>query len=51
MWKEWLKRILDIAGPKTFFVIFLTGTLSFCCGEALALKRVDLNLGEPFLKW
>ena len=44
MWKEWLKWILDTAGPKIFFVIFLTGAFGLRCGEALALKREDLNM-------
>ena len=44
MWKVWLKWILDTAGPKIFFVIFLTGAFGLRCGEALALKRADLNL-------
>jgi integrase len=44
MWKEWLKWILSTAGPKIFFVIFLTGACGLRCGEALALKREDINL-------
>ena len=44
MWKEWLKWILQTAGPKIFFVIFLTGAFGLRCGEALALKRQDLDL-------
>ena len=44
MWKEWLKWILNTAGPKIFFVIFLTGAFGLRCGEALALKRQDINL-------
>ena len=44
MWRAWLKWILDKAGPKIFFVIFLTGAFGLRCGEALALKRKDLNL-------
>ena len=49
MWKESLKWILDKAGPKIFFVLFLTGVFGMRCGEALALKREDLNLEGPFL--
>ena len=44
MWKEWLKWIRTTAGPKIFLVIFLTGAFGLRCGEALALKRQDLNL-------
>ena len=44
MWHEWLKWISDNVGPKIFFVIFLTGAFGLRCGEALALKRQDLNL-------
>ena len=44
MWKKWLRWILNTAGPKIFFVIFLTGAFGLRCGEALALKREDLNL-------
>jgi len=44
MWKEWLKWILSTASPKIFFVIFLTGAFGLRCGEALALKRKDINL-------
>lgn len=44
MWKKWLQWILNTAGPKIFFVIFLTGAFGLRCGEALALKRQDLNL-------
>ena len=44
MWKEWLKWLLETAGPKIFFVVFLTGAFGLRCGEALALKREDLNL-------
>ena len=44
MWKEWLNWLLETAGPKIFFVVFLTGAFGLRCGEALALKREDLNL-------
>lgn len=44
MWKEWLSWLLETAGPKIFFVVFLTGAFGLRCGEALALKREDLNL-------
>jgi hypothetical protein len=44
MWKEWLKWILSTAGPKIFFVMFLTGGFGLRCGEALALKREGINL-------
>ena len=44
MWKEWLKWILNTAGPKIFLVVFLTGAFGLRCGEALALKREDLNV-------
>ena len=44
MWKEWLKWLIQTAGPKIFFVVFLTGAFGLRCGEALALKREDLNL-------
>lgn len=44
MWNEWLRWILDTTGPKIFFVVFLTGALGLRCGEALALKREDVNL-------
>ena len=44
LWKEWLRWIKEQAGPKIFFVIFLTGALGLRCGEAIALKRKDINL-------
>lgn len=44
MWKEWLNWLLETAGPKIFFVVFLTGAFGLRCGEAVALKREDLNL-------
>ena len=44
MWKEWLSWLLETAGPKIFFVVFLTGAFGLRCGEAVALKREDLNL-------
>ena len=44
MWKKWLQWILNTAGPKIFFVIFQTGAFGLRCGEALALKRQDINL-------
>ena len=44
LWTRWLKWILETAGPKIFFVIFLTGAFGLRCGEALALKRKDINL-------
>ena len=44
LWTRWLKWILETAGPKIFFVVFLTGAFGLRCGEALALKRKDLNL-------
>ena len=44
MWKEWLNWLLETAGAKIFFVVFLTGAFGLRCGEALALKREDLNL-------
>ena len=39
MWKEWLKWLLQTAGRKIFFVVFLTGAFGLRCGEAVALKR------------
>ena len=42
--EEWLNWLLETAGPKIFFVVFLTGAFGLRCGEALALKREDLNL-------
>ena len=36
--------IPDTAGPKIFFVVFLTGAFGLRCGEALALNREDINL-------
>ena len=44
LWKEWLNWLLEAAGPKIFFVVFLTGAFGLRCGEALALKREDINL-------
>ena len=44
MWKEWLSWLLETAGPKIFCVVFLTSAFGLRCGEALALKREDLNL-------
>ena len=44
MWREWLNWLLETAGPKIFFVVFLTGAFGLRCGEAVALKREDINL-------
>ena len=43
-WKEWLTWLLQTAGPKIFFVVSLTVAFGLRCGEAVALKRADLNL-------
>ena len=34
MWKAWLRWLLDTAGPKVFFVVFLTSVFGLRCGEA-----------------
>lgn len=44
LWKEWLQWILQTAGPRIYFVIFLTGAFGLRCGEALCLKRQDINV-------
>ena len=44
MWREWLNWLRETAGPKIFFVVFLTGAFGLRCGEAVALKREDINL-------
>ena len=41
---EWLAWILQTAGPRIYFVIFLTGAFGLRCGEALCLKRQDINV-------
>ena len=47
LWKEWLAWILQTAGPRIYFVIFLTGAFGLRCGEALCLKRQDINVEAP----
>eukprot|EP00959_Pyramimonas_sp_CCMP1952_P175171 3660569-Pyramimonas_sp.AAC.1 len=49
MWKAWLEWLKVHAGPRVYFVIFLTGALGLRCSEALALKREDISMGgdEP----
>ena len=42
--KEWLTWIQSTAGPKISFVMRLTSAFGLRCGEALALKREDINL-------
>lgn len=44
LWQVWLKWLLEHAGPRIFFVVFLTGALGLRCSEALALKREDIKL-------
>lgn len=44
LWKVWLQWLLHHAGPRIFFVVFLTGALGLRCSEALALKREDIKL-------
>ena len=35
---------MQTAGPRIYFLIFLTGALGLRCGEALCLKRGDINV-------
>ena len=44
LWKEWVEWVKVSAGPKVYFVIFLTGAFGPRCGEALCLKREDICL-------
>jgi integrase len=51
LWAAWLKYVMEKAGPRMYFVVFLTGAFCLRMGEALALKRQDLQLDgeEPFV--
>jgi integrase len=51
LWAAWLKYVLEHAGPRMYFVVFLTGAFCLRMGEALALKRQDLQLDadEPYV--
>jgi integrase len=51
LWAAWLKYVLEKAGPRMYFVVFLTGAFCLRMGEALALKRQDLQLDgdEPYV--
>ena len=44
IWKLWLKWLKDFAGCRTFFAVFLTGAFGLRMGEALCLKREEINL-------
>ena len=50
-WSAWLQFVRESAGPRMYFVVFLTGALCLRMGEALALKREDLQLDaeDPFI--
>ncbi len=50
LWKVWLQWLLEHAGPRVFFVVFLTGALGLRCSEALALKREDIKLDADIPK-
>lgn len=50
LWKKWLDWLLNTAGPKIYFAIFLTGALGLRCSEALALKREDMKLDNDVPK-
>ena len=41
MWRKWLEFVLARAGPRIFFVIWLTGEFGLRVREALALQRGD----------
>lgn len=43
MWRKWLEFVLARAGPRIFFVIWLTGEFGLRVREALALQRGDLR--------
>ena len=44
LWKEWVEWVKVSAGPKVYFVIFLTVAFGLRCGEALCLNREDICL-------
>ena len=50
-WSAWLQFVRESAGPRMYFVVFLTGAFCLRMGEALALKREDLQLDaeDPFI--
>ena len=50
LWKEWLQWLLEYAGARVYFVIFLTGAFGLRCSEALALKREDFQLSAAIPK-
>ena len=51
LWDTWLKFIKDHAGPRMFLIVFMTGAFGLRAGEAVALKREDLQLDaqEPYV--
>ena len=49
-WKLWLEWLLNTAGPRIYFVIFLTGAFGLRCSEAIALKREDLIINGAIPK-
>ena len=49
-WKLWLEWLLNTAGARIYFVIFLTGAFGLRCSEALALKREDLIINGAIPK-
>ena len=50
LWKAWLEWLKEHAGPRIFFVIYLTGALGLRTGEALALKAEDLDMSADIPK-
>ena len=48
--KLWLEWLLNTAGARIYFVIFLTGAFGLRCSEALALKREDLIINGAIPK-
>ena len=44
LWKEWIKFVGAHCGARIAVILALTGNFGLRCGEALALKREDLNV-------
>jgi integrase len=50
LWKEWIKFVGAHCGARIAVILALTGNFGLRCGEALALKREDINLNSDIPK-
>ena len=44
-WQLWLQWLLEWAGARVYFVIWLTGAFGLRCSEALTVRREDIQVG------